>query len=332
MQPVKLVKIVVGCCLALAVSEAIGLRFATSSVIIAMLSIQDTRRDTFRVAGRRCCAFAAAAAIACLSFTLLHFSALSLAVYLLLFVAVCQWLHLEEGMSMSTVLMLHLWTTGAITLTGILNETILMAIGITAGILTNWYMPRQTAAIRADQQAIEDSLRRITAELADAVAGRTHPEHLAAAFSRLDTLLTAARKRAAAYAKNSFHQDARYYLHYIDMRAGQRDILARIRTHLPRLGSVTEQAHIVQNFMLMLAGTLHEHDNAADMLAELERTRQYFRTAPLPETRTEFETRAVLFEIVRELQLLLEYKRDFARSLTPSQIEAFWHPVDDKAH
>lgn len=32
MKPVKLVKIVAGCCLALAVSEAIGLRFATSSV------------------------------------------------------------------------------------------------------------------------------------------------------------------------------------------------------------------------------------------------------------------------------------------------------------
>lgn len=40
----------------------------------------------------------------------------------------------------------------------------------------------------------------------------------------------------------------------------------------------------------------------------------------------------MLFEIVRELQQLLEYKRDFARSLTPSQIEAFWHPADEKAH
>lgn len=158
------------------------------------------------------------------------------------------------------------------------------------------------------------------------------PGHLDTVFDRLDTLLAAARRRAAAYAKNSFHPDAKYYLHYIDMRTGQRDILARIRSHLPRLGSVPEQAHIVQSFMLMLAGTLHEHDNAADMLAELERTRQHFRTAPLPETRTEFETRAVLFEIVRELQQLLEYKRDFARSLTPSQIEAFWHPADEKAH
>ena len=41
---------------------------------------------------------------------------------------------------------------------------------------------------------------------------------------------------------------------------------------------------------------------------------------------------SALFEIVRELQQLLEYKRDFARSLTPSQIEAFWHPADEKAH
>ena len=67
MKPVKLVKIVAGCCLALADSDFIGLRFATSSVIIAMLSIQDTRRDTFRVAGPRTCDFAAAVPIACIS-------------------------------------------------------------------------------------------------------------------------------------------------------------------------------------------------------------------------------------------------------------------------
>ena len=54
---IKTGKIAVGCCLAYTAASLLGLRYATSAVTITLLSIQNTRRDTFRLAGRRSCAF-----------------------------------------------------------------------------------------------------------------------------------------------------------------------------------------------------------------------------------------------------------------------------------
>lgn len=56
-NPLKILKIVLGCCAAYAAASLLGLRHAASSVTITLLSIQDTRRSTFRLAATRCCAF-----------------------------------------------------------------------------------------------------------------------------------------------------------------------------------------------------------------------------------------------------------------------------------
>lgn len=165
----KIIKIAAGCCLALLVAQALGLRYPTSVVTITLLSILGTRRETFRIAGKRFCAFFAALAVALPSFYLLQYSVAAVAVYLLLFVMVCQLLRIEEGLSMSTVLMLHFWSARTVALTAVLNELALMTIGIAMGILMNSYMPRQTAAIRADQRRIEELMRLLLGDLADSL-------------------------------------------------------------------------------------------------------------------------------------------------------------------
>ncbi len=52
--------------------------------------------------------------------------------------------------------------------------------------------------------------------------------------------------------------------------------------------------------------------------------RMRFRNANLPINRQEFETRAVLYEIVNDVQYLLRIKQEFAESLSPYQIRTFW--------
>lgn len=49
---IKTGKIAVGCCLAYTAASLLGLRYATSAVTITLLSIQNTRRDTFRPGGK----------------------------------------------------------------------------------------------------------------------------------------------------------------------------------------------------------------------------------------------------------------------------------------
>ena len=118
----KIIKITAGCCLALLIAQALELRYSTSVVTITLLSILGTRRETFRIAGKRFCAFFAALAVALPSFYLLQYSVAAIAVYLLLFVALCQLLRIEEGLSMSTVLMLHFWSARTVALSAVFDE------------------------------------------------------------------------------------------------------------------------------------------------------------------------------------------------------------------
>ena len=49
----KILKIAVGSMLAMAAAQALGLRYSSSAGVITLLSIQDTKRETIRVTGRR---------------------------------------------------------------------------------------------------------------------------------------------------------------------------------------------------------------------------------------------------------------------------------------
>ena len=52
------------------------------------------------------------------------------------------------------------------------------------------------------------------------------------------------------------------------------------------------------------------------------------RLQPLPVTREEFEARAVLFQVLLELEQFLVLKRDFVDGLTRHEIHCFWQADD----
>ena len=106
----KIIKISIGCCFAVFLADWIGLRSATSAGIIALLSIQNTKKETLTIAGKRISAFFIAVAIAYALFTLWGYHLFSFGFFLLLFTFASYLLKLETGVSMSTVLVTHFWT------------------------------------------------------------------------------------------------------------------------------------------------------------------------------------------------------------------------------
>ena len=139
---IKAIKITLGCCLAFITANALHLEYSTSVVTITLLSILNTKKDTLIVAWKRSIAFLLASSIAIISFTISQFSVWGLGIYLIMSVILCQAFELTDGLSMSTVLMLHIWTARSITASSLLNEATLMAIGILMGILMNLYMAK----------------------------------------------------------------------------------------------------------------------------------------------------------------------------------------------
>lgn len=321
---IKTFKISLGCCIAFFIAETFSLNFSTSVITITLLSILNTKKDTFLIAGKRLFSFFVAILTSIFIFPLLNYSLLSLGIYLALYQLFCQFLHLTEGFSMSTVLMLHLWKNHKMSVPLLTNELCLMLIGISMGVIMNLYMPNKIEKIRMAQQEIEEKMAEILFTMSRAIFQEYLSEHITKQLTELENLLSSSLAHAQYTQKNFFFKDMSYYVNYIQMRSEQTVLLKQIHRNLPRLQESYLQTNLVSKFMRIVAISMENYDNAEDLLKYLSVLRQKFRSTSLPSSRQEFESRAVLYEIVNELREMLILKRDFTKNLSPHQIEMFW--------
>ena len=86
---------------------------------------------------------------------------------------------------------------------------------------------------------------------------------------------------------------------------------------------MTEQAEMLSLFIkvslshFMSATTLNVFTTILNMHA-------FYREQPLPQTREEFESRAILFQILMDMEHFLMLKKTFANSLTTEEMKKFW--------
>lgn len=317
-------KTALGCSIAFLLAETLELQFSTSVITITLLSILKTRKETFRVAWKRILAFLYAALIGTTVFHLMDYSILSLTVYLLFYQLVCQLGNCMEGFSMSTVLMLHIWKGRDVSLSLLANEFALMLIGISMGIIMNLYMPNRIGHIRRMQKKMEQEMSQILFEMSRAVFQEQEDSNIQDRLHHLEELIQETLYHSQYTEKNFLFHDMSYYVSYTKMRMDQVQLLKRIHRNLPRLQESYVQTNLVSKFMRITAISMDEYNNAADLLHYLSELRKQFRRASLPASRQEFESRAVLYEIVNELQELLILKQNFSESLTSYQIKTFW--------
>ena len=100
---INTVKISVAAILAVLFAQTMGLDFAVSAGIVAILSVQPTKKETLRTALARLLAFAAALLISITLFNLLGFTLPVFFLYLVIFILVCQWQKWISAMAMDSV-------------------------------------------------------------------------------------------------------------------------------------------------------------------------------------------------------------------------------------
>ncbi len=319
----KIIKISIGCCFAVFLADWLGLRSATSAGIIALLSIQNTKKETLTIAGKRVCAFFIAVAAAYLLFTTLGYHLFSFGFFLLIFTFVCYLLKLETGVSMSTVLVTHFWTAQNFHYTLIINEFLLLCIGVGIAVLINLYMPRISHIIRQDQEEIDKSMKDIILQMSSVLIDG-HEINLETDFQILQGRLEQALVHAYQHMNNTLSADMRYYVQFIELRKNQQGLLKRVYRNLVKIKFIPTQAFPVSRFMKRIAESFQDYDNAGHLLSILFEMRKFYKTSPLPQTREEFEARAVLYQIVSDLESLVLLKQSFAQQLSPGQIKYFW--------
>lgn len=320
----KLIKIAVGSVVSIFLADMLGLSYGTSAGIITLLTIQDTSRETIIISVKRVCAFLLAAVLAGLVFRVAGYHVISYGIFLFLFIACCIPLRLGDAVSINAVLATHYLLEMDMSPSFIWNEVQLLFIGAGIGTLFNLYMPGKEREIRAMQYRLEEDMREVLLRMAEYIGKEERPDYTGDCFEKLQADIEAGKKQAYAYMNNTFFQESKYFMDYMNMRQQQmvvlKDIYKRmlsIRTHLPQTNQAAGLLHET-------AVTFGESNNARDLLAELEEVLLRMKDSRLPVTREEFEDRAVLYAVLTDLAYFLQLKKDFVDSLTGEQIKRYW--------
>ncbi|HEL2056195.1 TPA: aromatic acid exporter family protein [Streptococcus suis] len=306
----RTIKLIFATVLAIYLATALGLSYATAAGIIAILSVLDTRKSSFKMARNRLFSTLLALTIAVLTFALFGFGIWTLGIYLALYVPLAYRFNWEAGIAPSTVLVTHLLLEQDISLIFLGNELTLFLIGAGLALLFNLYMPSQEKKIQAYHDQVEDLLRQILLRF-EAFLLNGDGRNEAELITQLDQTLDEALKVVYLDRHNQLFQQTNYQVHYFEMRAAQNKILRTMAGNINKCLLEGRENVILSSLFERAAQQLSRENSAKELLLDIELFHATFRERPLPQTREEFETRATLFQLLHDMEAFIRLKVDF---------------------
>ncbi|HEL1685596.1 TPA: aromatic acid exporter family protein [Streptococcus suis] len=306
----RTIKLIFATVLAIYLATALGLSYATAAGIIAILSVLDTRKSSFKMARNRLFSTLLALTIAVLTFALFGFGIWTLGIYLALYVPLAYRFNWEAGIAPSTVLVPHLLLEQDISLIFLGNELALFLIGAGLALLFNLYMPSQEKKSQAYHDQVEDLLKQILLRF-EAFLLNGDGRNEAELITQLDKTLDEALKVVYLDRHNQLFQQTNYQVHYFEMRAAQNKILRTMAGNINKCLLEGRENVILSSLFERAAQQLSRENSAKELLLDIELFHATFRERPLPQTREEFETRATLFQLLHDMEAFIRLKVDF---------------------
>ena len=306
----KIAKVIVSAFVALLVAQALNLSTPSAAAIIAILSVMDTKKVSLAATGQRLAAAVLALVIGMGIFAVFGFDVMSFGLYLLCYIPLAYLLKLDIGVAPSTVLVIHLWTQQQLTFELFVNELLLVTIGAGVAILLNWYMPSYRQEIERVREEIEDKMREVLLKMSGFLTignGKNDGEVL----QLLKEKLSEAREYVRLEAENHLTKEVTYDYQYFEMRRDQSKLLEIMATNLNEFRWDGEEMAILSEMFKQTAQQLAEQNTASQLIDDIEDLLEQFRERPLPQTRREFEKRAQLYQLLRDLKRFVQLKVDF---------------------
>ena len=305
------IKITVAAVLAILCANALKLDFAVSAGIVAILSVQPTKKETLRTALARLLAFVLALVISITLFNLLGFTIPVFFLYLLIFILVCQWRKWISAMAMDSVLISHFLSFGKTGPAEIKNEVLLFILGVAFGILVNLLLHKKTDYIEELKNQTDDKIKHALHRMALRIQNSALSDYDGSCFVSLNQSIFTAKKQAEENYNNQFSKKDTFDSHYLEMREKQTKILYEMFKAARALHTTPATAPLLSDFLEKVSNEYHKDNDVKALLEELALIHEKMKSLPLPQNRTEFEDRANLFILMERLKEFLQIKHDF---------------------
>jgi len=306
----RTIKTVIASVLAILIATQFHLLYATAAGIIAILSVGNTKKTSLKSGLGRVLSLGLAIILSFICFTTLGFHPWAFGVFLLVFIPLSVRCNLADAIVVNSVLITHFLVEKSFSWQMILNETLLMTIGVGLALLLNLYMPDNEKQLKEDIKAIEEDFRTIIF----AMAAHLNLEKIAPlddACLDLRSKLRAALNQAHIHQKNQWISEEDYYSDYFSMRLAQLRILRDMVNLLIEIDIDGLFVDELRKVLISTAENFAEENDGKLILWQIEAVYQNYRQKPLPQTREEFENRALLFQFLQSFRSFIEIKAIF---------------------
>lgn len=319
-------KIGVGASVAIYIAELLNLQYATSAGIITLLTLITTRWGTFKLSLQRLLTYAVSVGVCWFIFRIIPSMWIEYGVFLFLVVLMTEWLGWRSTLSVNAVIGTHFLTTQDFSAGFLINELLLVVIGITIAIILNLFHINNTHenGIIQSMRHVEHEMKKILTEVAGYLMQQSTGDHAWDDVIRLEKELEEYLELASEYHHNTFQTHQDYYVAYFEMRMKQCGALHNLHSEMRRMRQMPKQAHIVADFIMDISQYVTEMNHPKKQMEELEKTLEHLRNEPLPETHEEFENRAELYHVLMDLEEFLLYKKRFVEEIDETQFRVYW--------
>lgn len=316
----RTIKTAIGAMLALVIAQLFGLDNASTAAVIALLSVQSTKRQSVIVAMKRFAACIAGMMLATLLFEGAAYTPITIGLLLFLYIPVMAKLQLQDGIVPGFVIIMQMYVKGHISLDFIVNQVSIILIGIIVALLVNLYMPSTENKLREIAKETEENMKQLLLQLSRFIRQK-EPVWNDEFEIRTAESIKAGKLIAKRNGENSFFRKENYYEAYFRMRSEQIAIIQRVVPSILHLPSTFEQSEMVAHFIENIGVSLHESYLGTQLLDNVRELKATFREMELPKTRQEFETRAALLVLMNEIERFISLETLFYEKLSTQVFE-----------
>lgn len=321
------VKIGIGASLAIYIAERLQLQYYASAGIIALLSILTTKWGTLKLSLLRIITFIASVAACWIIFQYIEGDWVGFGLVLFLMIGICEWLGLRSTVSVNAVIATHFLATQDFSKEFILNEFMLVVIGIVIAFVLNLFqgnVGHRKAIInhmRYTEQKLQENLEQLACYLSgESVEGSIWKDIIA-----LEKKLRNFTEEAYEYQNNTWHFHPSYYIDYFEMRTKQYNILHNLHYEIKKIRTMPLQAAIVADYIRYLKQYVTEMNDPKEQLERLHQTIEDIKKEHFPQTWEEFEGKAKMYHILMDLEEFMIFKKRFVESLNEKQLRIYWN-------
>jgi uncharacterized membrane protein YgaE (UPF0421/DUF939 family) len=314
---VKMISVTI---IATLVSYYSGCTFYLTSGILAMISIQKTKKQSIEITIRRIILVSITVVISSITFNVAH--NLGLYFILIIFIVLMGFISKSQvGIIPSVVVLTQLYSVGEVNLAFSIETFMMVFIAFSVTLIFNMFYPSSVSSQLQDLRKQIDML--ISQTLLVIATQLQKGNHDFIDLSVSEQHLTSLIQQIEMKTGDLVFSNHNAILEYVYMRQEQYHMLVEIERSIMKLTTHTKAHEDISSYLMKLKDDIGLENKATDQRIIINQLLEDYRKRDLPVSRIEFENRAILYHILLELEEWLLLKIRFHNNSDTTDIKNY---------